>query len=76
MGRLTFLKLGWASASFSGCVWNFLKATGSQILSFSERESFDLDVEFNVCHMINPYIVFDLYVYKCVGALGEGSIFS
>jgi len=27
-GRLTFLKLFFASVDFSGCVWNFLKATG------------------------------------------------
>ena len=25
-GRLTFLKLGSASAGFSGCVWNFFES--------------------------------------------------
>jgi len=39
-GRLTFLKLFFASVDFSGCVWNFLKATGSQILAFQCETEF------------------------------------
>jgi len=33
-GWLTFLKLVLTSAGFGGCVCNFFKATGSQILAF------------------------------------------
>ena len=50
MYGLTLLKLGSASAGFGGCVWNFLKATGSQILAFQCDRVFACSVEFNACH--------------------------
>ena len=40
--RVTFLRLGSTSAGFGGCVWNFLKAKGSQIFAFHCDESFHL----------------------------------
>ena len=64
--RLTFLKLGLASAGFGVCVWNSLKATGSQILAFQCDRMFSPVVQSSMYAMINPCIVFDLfcvYVY-------------
>ena len=40
-GRLTFLKLGSASAGFGGCVWNFFfESQGNQILGFQGDREF------------------------------------
>ena len=57
-GRLTFLKLGSASVSFSGFVWNFFETLGNQILVFqcdSEFRSVSLTPMYA---MMNPYVVF------------------
>jgi len=78
---VTFLKLGLTSAGFGGCVWNFLKAMGSQILAFQCDRVFACSFEFNACHnkSIRSFLTCSVCLLimgsECMWAFGEGSNF-